>query len=600
MFIGTLKGTWKKALLKIAVFLSLFTSNVPFAEDTSLEVLRKLNHYIQIKSYITAKEEAEKIYKTAKSLESKEVAFLIYWEAKAFLDYKKGQFDKILEDIGSLNLYWSFFEEPKHEYLYYDILGKLYTLLFQFRRAVGFFIESYKIKPRLKEFLNIILATELAYYNELRPYYNYKVLNKLINKVDPNKLGYFDKSIFFFEKGLYYLLIGNYKQAYKYFVQAYKLNLVFLREPIVNFFMGKTLEGLGKLKDAYLYYKLALKQAKHPIIVQNILFRLFIVSAKLGYYQEANDYYYGLAQFGGLETNIYLQEASLKIANIPNFLPYFYWKDYYNDILAKIMWLNLNKDRGKLAFLYLLKNFLYKGIWNDELLIAWKVLYPNDLAGYTINPKQLLVINTFKVLEKLNLLYKANPDLFVYFFKDYGYLALAKFYFLKGEWDKTLEFLSKVKLKSFWKFYLKGVIEAYKGKPFLLENIYSSLPVTLKIKSLFWLGWGYLLNNRWDLVSLYWEEFLKKSPNVEGFYTPRLIAAIHLAFHYQKLGLLEKAHKYYKVSLDLLKGNKDLQGLKRYLALKLVQLGNYQEALKYTTIFEDKNWQLLLKYLQGG
>jgi len=580
------------------VSLFLFTSKSIFAkEDIALEVLKKLEYQIEIKDYLGAKELSEAVYKKAKYRDSREVAYLIYWEANGFLHFAKGEFHKILEDIGGLNLYWSVFPNRRRfEYLYYEILGKLYTLLFQYRRGVIFFLEAYKRHPTDAELLNIIYATEMLYYNELRPYYNYSVIKELIKKVNEKKLNIFEKALLDFEKGFYYLLIKDYKKAYSYFKESYNLDKAFLTEVQANFFMGKVFEGLGNLKKAYLYYKLALKQVKHPIFKQNILYRLFIVAAKLKFYQEANNYYYGLTKFGGLETNVYLQEATLQIPFLDNFLEYFYWKSSYETLVAKIMWLNLNKDRGKRAFIYFLNNFINHGKVNKDFLTAWKVLYPDEVKEFKVDAKSLAE-KSFNILKILTKLQRSNPSLFDYFFGEYGKLALAKYYFLIGYWDKAKKLIETLKIKHYLKYYIEGVIEAYKGKPYVLENYYSLFPEALKIKALFWLGWGYLISNRWDLTELYWENFLSKP--VEDLTLQKIAAAFYLAEHYYKLGLEDKARRYYVLALKYLSKEKDLEGLKKFAILRLYQIGDFADALRFAKVVEDKNWQKLLKYLYG-
>ena len=67
-----------------------------------------------------------------------------------------------------------------------------------------------------------------------------------------------------------------------------------------------------------------------------------------------------------------------------------------------------------------------------------------------------------------------------------------------------------------------------------------------KTAALFWLGLGYLINNRWDLTAIYWEEFLKKySLAAEKFEIPLygnftvLFTTYYLAEHYYQIGFYQ-------------------------------------------------------------
>jgi tetratricopeptide (TPR) repeat protein len=593
---------WKKLLPIALVFLFLFTFKPSFGKSPAEEVYQKLQYQIEIKDFLGAKLMAEKIFKRATDPKSREVAYILYWEASGYLHYKKGEFNKILEDIGGLNLYWSFFREKRYyEDLYFEALGKLYTLLFQYRRAVIFFIQSYKMKPSQRKLLEIIYATEMAYYNEIRPYLDYSFIEILLKRVKEKELNVFEKALYQFEIGFYNLLIGNYKTAYEYFQKSFDLDKSFLTEGQAAFFMGKALEGAGDLKRAYFYYKKALSLVKHPIYRKNVLFRLFVVSAKLKFYSEANGYYLGLARFGGIAVNPYLQEATLLIPDLGDFKNHFYWRRYYDLLVAKIMWLNINNERGRRAFLYFLKEFLAKGKLHPEFVTAWKVLYPHEVKGIKIAPEKVLSFGLER-LEKLEKLYTLNPQLFKYLFGDYGYLALAKYYFLKGAWKKAEYFAKKAKLNLPYKYYIIGVIEAYRGNPYPLESYYSSLNQGQRVHALFWLGWGYLLNNRWDLTSLYWEDFLKKSSRYPHLLWERVFSSFYLANHYEGLGLVDKALHYYTLSLKLLNGEKDFKGLKRYLLLKLATLSGKNDIDFNQLGPVDNNWQKFLKYLlkEGG
>ena len=561
-----------------------------------------MQYQIEVKDFLGAKIMAEKVFKKATDPQSREVAYILYWEASGYLHYKKGEFNKILEDIGGLNLYWSFFREKRYyEDLYFEALGKLYTLLFQYRRAVIFFIQSYKMKPSQRRLLEIIYATEMAYYNEIRPYLDYSFIELLLKRVDEKKLNVFERALYHFELGLYNLLIGRYKTAYEYFRKSFDLDKSFLTEGQADFFMGKALEGAGDLKRAYFYYKRALSLVKHPIYKKSVLYRLFVVSAKLKFYSEANGYYLGLARFGGITVNPYLQEATLQIPYLGDFKKHFYWRRYYDLLVAKIMWLNINNDRGRRAFLYFLQEFLASGKLYPDFVTAWKVLYPHEVKDIKIFPEKVLNFGLDR-LEKLEKLYTLNPQLFKYLFGDYGYLALAKYYFLKGDWEKAQYFAKKVKPNLPYKYFIEGVIEAYRGNPYPLESYYPSFRREYKVRALFWLGWGYLLNNRWDLTTLYWEDFLKNSSEMPYLLWERLFASFYLANHYEELGLTDKALRYYSLCLKLLKGEKNFLGLKRYLVLKIVTLEG-KKSVDFTKLGAvDSDWQKFLKYLlkEGG
>lgn len=432
----------------------------------------------------------------------------------------------------------------------------------------------------------------MAYYNELRPYYNIDFIKALLKKVNSKNLDFFSKALYDFEWGFYYLLKKKYQKAYNYFRKSYNLDKSFLSEGQANFFMGKTLEGLGNLKKAYYYYKLALKQVKHPIFIKNTLYRLFIVTAKLGYYTEANSYFLGLAKFGGLQVNPYLQEEVLAVSELGDFKKHFYWRKAYNTLLSMVMWLNLETDRGKKAFIFLLNDFLEKGKPFPDLFIAWKVIYPHEIKNFRKYVKLQAVLNLpLRSLKYVYKLYKLNKQLFTTLLGDFGFLALAKYYFLQGDWKKAITFINKIKINHPLKLYIRGVILSYKGKPYFLESYYENLPIKYKVKSLFWLGWGYLINNRWDLVGLYWEDFLNKYEKKDIFYG---ISSLYLAEHYFDLGLIDKGLKYYSQFLKFLKVNKRFKGLNKWLSLRLYPF--YGNKI-FNLLSVDKNWQKLIKYL---
>ncbi len=572
--------------------LLIFTFSFSIENSTAFKILQKLEYQIDIKDFIGAKTLAEKIYKTAKNPKNKEAAFLIYWLADGFLNYQKGQFNKILEDISGLNLYWAFFKtQPVFTDYYFEYLGRLYTLLFQYRRAVIFYILAYRKKTTQKRLLEIIFATEMAYYDELRPYLDYSIIKLLLKRVNVNKLNPFEKALYEFEVGFYNLLTKNYKEAYRYFQKSFNLDKAFITDGQADYFMGKALEGLKKYKEAYYFYKLALQKVKHPIYKENTLYRLFQVSAKIGSYQEANSYYLGLVKFGGLEENPYLQEATLLIPKLGKFFQYFYWKNSYNFLVAKILWLNLNKDRGEKAFAYFLSLFLQKGVLYPDFIEAWKLLYPSEVKDIKINP-QIVLNSSLEELKKLYKLYVLNKSLFIHFFGQYGLLALAKYYFLQGEWEKAEKLAKEIRIHNPYKIFLIGVIEAYKGKPYLLESYFSGLEKRLKIEALFWLGWGYLLNNRWDLVSLYWEDFLTKSLTTNTWKWEKLFSAYYLAFHYDVEGYKDKAIKFYKIILNLLRNSHNLNGLKKWISLRLANF----KVVNISKLPVDKHWQKFLKY----
>jgi len=593
---------WKELPKIVIAFLFLFTSNILFAKSVSEEVYNKLQHQIEIKNFLGAKNLAERIFKKTTDAKTGEITFILYWEASGYLHYKRGEFNKILEDIGGLNLYWSIFKDRRYyEDVYFETLGKLYTLLFQYRRAVIFFIQSYRLKPSQHKLLEIIYATEMAYYNEIRPYLDYSFVKMLLNRVKKDKLNIFERALYQFEVGLYNLLVGKCKIAYKNFRESFDLDKSFLTEGQADFFMGKALECSGDLKRAYFYYKKALTLVKHPLYKKNILYRLFIVSAKLKFYREANSYYLGLAQFGGIENNPYLQEATLLIPSLGDFKKHFYWKKSYDLLVSKIMWLNINNERGKRAFLYFLKRFLQNGKLHSEFLTAWKVLYPHEVKGLKVSPSGILRFE-LEQLENLKTLWLTNKELFKHFFGDYGYLALGKYFFLKGNWNKAKKFLSGTRLKTPYKFFVEGVIEAYKGNPHFLEAIYPSLEKKYKVSSLFWLGWGYLIRGRWDLTSLYWEEFLHESVSFSNLFWEKLFASYYLALHYEKLKLTDKAVYYYSYCWDLAKRVDNFKGLKRFISLKLALLkGDKNPSWEFLKLL-DKDWQKFLKYLlmRGG
>ena len=541
---------------------------------------------------------ANKLWKTSHDSKVRELAYLLYWKALGFYHYKKGEFNKILEDIGGLNLYWGFFRKKRYyEDLYYEILGNLYTLLFQYKRAVIFLLKAYKLKPSNGRFLNLIYAVEMTYYNELEPYYDFTVIKRLLLKVNTKELNTFQKAFYNFEKGFYYLLIRNYSSAYKFFKEAYKQNIGYLTNGQANFFMGRALEGLGKLKDAYFYYKIALRQVKHSYFKKLVLYRLFIVSAKLGYYQEANNYLFGLATFGGIQINPFLQEALLKIPHLDRFLTYFYWNDKYPYIVSQILWLNFENYRGEEAFKYFLESFLRNGKVYSDFLLAWKLYYPHEVKDISIPSQQVLKLS-FIQLKVLLKIYKANRDLFNFFFKDYGYLALAKYYFLQGNWKKVEKFLKLAKLNLPLKNFIEGVLEAYRGQPYLLEIFYPQFKGNLKIEALFWLGWGYLLHNRWDLVNLYWDAFLKSSRLKEKYSLERLFASYYLGLHLLKEGFSSQGGNYLKVALKELSKFKNFKGLKRFITLKLAEIYGLKTALELMQRYQiqDAKWKKFLIY----
>lgn len=578
--------------------LSVSTFNFSFASPA--EVLRKLEYQIEVKDYLGAKDLANRVYQKAKDPRAREIAFLIYWLADGFLNYQKGQFNKILEDIAGLNLYWSVFRGKRYyEDLYFEYLGRLYTLLFQYRRAVIFYLISYRKKPTQKRLLEIIFATEMAYYNELRPYLDYSVIEYLLKRVDEDRLKPFDRALYEFERGFYNLLLGNYGKAYEFFKKSFDLDKAFITDGQADYFMGKALEGMKRYKDAYFYYKAALKKVKHPIYKANTLYGLFKVSALIGYYGEANDYYFGLTHFGGLEVNPYLQEATLLIPYLDDFLNHFYWKRQYNLLVAKIMWLNFNNDRGRRAFAYFLNLFLDRGILYPDFVEAWSLLYPREVAGIRVDPKKVLKLD-LEGLRKLHLLYEKNRSLFLHFFGDYGVLALAKYYFLTGDWEKAYRLAEGVKPNIEEKLFILGVIEAYRGEPYRLEAHYQSFKGNEKVEALFWLGWGYLLRDRWDLVSLYWEDFLRKARPLEEFYWEKLFATYYLALHYDRMGFADRAVNLYRRALELLEKTQNLVGLKRWIALRLAYLSG--QDFKTYQLPVDNDWQKFLKYTfsQGG
>ena len=527
------------------------------------------------------------------------MAYLFYWLGAAFYHYHKGEFSKILNDIGGLNLYWGYFKKQRYyEDLYYEFLGKCYILLFQYKRAVIFLVQAYKLKPLPRRFLDIIYATELAYYDELEPYYDYSIIRKLLNRVNEKELNIFEKALYEFEKGFYYLLVGNYKKALDFFKKAYKLDRAYLSDGQANFFMGKAYEGAGQYKNAYLYYKLALKQVKHPIFKLRTLYRLFYVSVKLGYYQEANNYYYALAVLNPLPTNFYLQEITSKLWLTDDFLDYFYWKNSYDDIMARILWLNFENHRGKLAFLYFLNRFVKTGELYPDFVLAWKLFSVEDLK---IVKKYSFLVERWrkKILQRPVRFYKyllelslENKKLFNFFFGDYGRLAIAYYYFYIGKFKKAELVLDEIKINHPLKFFIKGVIEAIRGKPFYLETYISDFPENLKTEALFWLGYGYLLNNRWDIASLYWLQFLKRAKG-ERYKLERIFALLHLAQHYKELGYSERAIFFFKKFLQGIKNSTEYEGLKKFVILQLLELG-YNPKVK----FMDKHWQTFLKYLQ--
>jgi len=562
-------------------------------------VLRKIRYQIEVKDYLGAVKDTDRLWKTTSNVKVKEIAFLLHWEALGFYHYKTKQFQKILEDIGGLNLYWSFFgKKPHYTDLYYEILGKLYTLLFQYRRAVIFLIEAYKLKPNQERLLDIIYAVEMTFYNEIRPYYNFEIIKKLLDKVNPKELDIFQKALYDFEKGFYYFLIKNYALAYKLFKSSYDLDRAFLTDGQANYFMGRALEGAGRLKDAYYYYKLALKQVKHPLFKQRTLYRLFIVSAKLHYYQEANDYLYGLTTFGGIRVNPFLQEALLKIPLLDSFLNHFYWKKDYPAIVSQIMWLNFNNDRGRRAFKFFLETFLGSGSLYPDFKTAWRLYYPHEVRGIKIQKEKVLKLS-YKGLRNLVELYGLNKALFLHFFGNYGYLALAKYYFYVGNWKRCKEFLKLAKLDLPIKHFLKGVIEAYEGRPYELEIYYPTFKGELKTEALFWLGWGYLINGRWDLVGLYWDRFLEASRRKEQYNLQRLFASYYLGIHLLRKGYLSQGANYLKETLKVISKLKTFKGLKRFTILKLAEVEGLNSTLTLMQSYNltDKEWQRFLKYL---
>lgn len=577
-------------ILNLKNLILIFIFSFTFTFSSSNKFLDQLQYQIKVNDFLGAKKLAEKLYKESSSLKEKEIGFLTYWLASGYLHYHKGSFNKILEDIGGLNLYWAVFKKKRYyEDFYYDFLGQLYFLLFQYRRAVIFFIQSYKRKPSLERYLKIILATELAYYNEIYPYKNFNFIKKLLQNVNTKKLSPFERELYNYEWGLYYLLKKDYKQALQFLVTTYDFDLPLITEGQKLFFIGKAYEGNRNYEKAFFLYKKALKVVKHPVYKANILLHLFKLSAILGKDIEANNYYLALTKFGGLEKNPYLQEATLEIYNLENFLEKFYWKKFYKNLLAEIFWLNFNKKRGKKAFQIFLEDFLKTGNLYPDFFIAWKVLYPDEIGYLKFDVKKVLQIPISK-LENLYLLYINNPQLFNSLFKDYGKLTLAKFFFMKGSWNKALILVKKIKLNNPIKIYILGVIKAYKGKPYFLEIHLKDLPRQQQLEALFWIGWGYLLHNRWDLVGLYWENFLKRSGIL---YWERIFASYYLAFHYDSIGLENKAIQYYFLTLELLSKQSNFYGIRRWITIRLVDLGiPINNINKYT----DNRWQNILKY----
>jgi hypothetical protein len=593
----------KKVLILIAllasVFLSLPTYSVDRKTNIYKEVFNHLFYQWEIKDYLGVKELARNIYKKTNDYRLKELSFLFYWLGSAFYHYHKGEFSKIVEDIGGLNLYLGYFKGKRYyEDLYYEFLGKCYILLFQYKRAVVFLIEAYKLKPLPRRFLDIIYATELAYYDELEPYYDVSTIKRLLKRVDRTKLNVFEKALYDFETGFYYLLSQNYKKALEYFKRAHKLDRAYLSDGQANFFMGKAYEGVGQYRDAYLYYKLALKQVKHPIFKLATLYRLFYVTAKLGYYQEANNYYYALSVLNPLPTNFYLQEITVKLWLTDNLLDFFFWKDSYDAIMARILWLNTNNHRGELAFLYFLNKFVKTGDPYPDFIYAWKLFEVKKFKKFSEFEK---LINNWReeILKKPVKFYKnllklrvENRRLFNFFFGDYGKLALAYYHFYLGNFKKAERILESVALKHPLKFFIKGVIEATRGKPFYLETYIVNFPSDLKTESLFWSGYGYLLNNRWDIASLYWLQFLKRAKG-EKYKLEKIFVLLHLAEHYKKLGYSDKAGILFKKLLQEIKNTEKYEGIKKIVSLQLLELG-YKPEVK----FMNKHWQNFLKYLQ--
>ncbi len=581
------------------IFLSLPIFSSDNAENIYEAVSSRLYYQWEIKNYLGLKEDAEHIYKQSNDARLKELAFLYYWLGSAFYHYHKGEFSKILEDLGGLNLYWGYFKGKRYyEDLYYEFLGKLYILLFQYKRAVIFLVESYKLKPLSRRFLDIIYATELAYYDEFKTNYDYSPIKKLLELVNASKLNVFEKALYEFEKGFYYLLTDDYEKALTFFKKAYNLDRAYLTDGQANFFMGKTYEGLKQYKNAYLHYKLALKQVKHPIFKLRTLYRLFYVSAKLGYYQEANDYYYALAVLNPLPTNYYLQDITAKLW-ISDFLDFFYWKDSYDAIMAKILWLNSNNNRGKLAFLYFLDKFLKTGEIYPDFAAAWQVFEVEDfknLGKYRklIDTKGRKIVNRpLKFYKNLELLSLKNPELFKFFFGDWGYLALAYYYFYLGKFDKANLILETVNFDYPLKVFVKGVIEATKGKPYYLETYLENLPEHLKTEALFWLGYGYLLNNRWNITALYWKLFLRKASNDKKYKLEKIFVLLHLAEHYKNLGYTTEAAELFEELIEEIGNNPALEGLKEFASLQLISL-----KIPVNVEFSNTDWQNFIKYLQ--
>jgi len=599
--------------------LLIFISFSSWASKPTLEglpknkLIREVYHQIQIKNFLGAKELAERILRYSYNKSLKEIAYIFYWLADGLYKYHQGKTHEIINSIGGLNLYWGYFKEPLYEDWYYSALGKLYTLISQYKRAVIFFILAYKKNPLPERWLDLIYATEFIYYNEIEPYYDYSLIETLLNKTPEKVLNKYEKALYEFEKGLYYLLIGNYSQAYKYFKISYDLDRTYLTSAQANYFMGLALEGMGKLKDAFFYYKLALNQVKQKDYLKKILFHIFKVSAELKDYKSANSYFMGLWKEGDINTDPYLQLAFIHawFLNNGTFLPHFYWNRFYDYFARKIMWLAFDKLRGKLAFLYFLYKFSEKGQIDEDLLLLWQNFDNFQLPKnyqWLVELIRKKALKNFAVYSQLEKLYLTNRKLFIKFFGFYGICKIAFYNFWKGDFKKALEYLKileeqNTSLEKFScsdeKIFIKGVSSIILHKnPYILEYYYNSLKEPYKTAALFWLGLGYLINNRWDLTTIYWEEFLKKySLAAEKFEIPLygnftvLFTTYYLAEHYYQIGFYQKAYTYYQQAAVLLQDLPDLLGIKDFIVFRLYQLSKLlNKKIELSKITPNKAW----------